>query len=162
MAVLSTIGVASFVSYSRAQTLQQASNGLVTTLNTAKARALSQVKPSICLDANKKIIEGYQVVLDGTNMSYDLLVLCNDAPYHIWSSPTKLPTGVTFDTTKWSSSLPKKVTITFLVLTGGFASDGGDIDTLDDATKGELIITLNGAQGTTAKVIAINPGGIIE
>jgi prepilin-type N-terminal cleavage/methylation domain-containing protein len=44
LAILSTIGTISLVSYSRAQTLNQATNDLVQTLDTAKSLSGSQLK----------------------------------------------------------------------------------------------------------------------
>ena len=47
LAVLSTIGVAAFVSFSRTQTLNAAASDIKSMLNLAKSRAYSQVKPSV-------------------------------------------------------------------------------------------------------------------
>ena len=49
IAILSTIGLASFVNYSKAQILQGSANDIISTLNTAKSKAASQIKPNTCL-----------------------------------------------------------------------------------------------------------------
>src|ERR1035437_9152423 len=145
MAVLSTIGVAAFVNYSRAQTLQQATNDLITTLNTAKAKAVSQIKPDDCLPpANQKILSGYKIVLDGTTRAYTLYAVCDGVDYPATSTiPTaKLPKGVEF-----GSSMILPMTITFPVLTGGVVGSGS--------------IILDGAGGTS-KTITVTSEGIIK
>ena len=71
MAILSSVGIASFVSYSRSQSIQTAASNLELTLELAKSRASSQVKPSQCLGA----LSGYQVdILSVT--TYSLSVFC--------------------------------------------------------------------------------------
>ncbi|MCL6096138.1 MAG: prepilin-type N-terminal cleavage/methylation domain-containing protein [Patescibacteria group bacterium] len=72
ISILSTVGIASFVDYSRAQSLQSAASSLESTLNLAKSRANSQVKPSLC---STETLSGYQVdVLSDT--TYSLSVVC--------------------------------------------------------------------------------------
>jgi prepilin-type N-terminal cleavage/methylation domain-containing protein len=137
MAVLGTVGIASFVSYSRSQSLQQATNDLLTTLNTAKADAVSQIKPADC---QNKTLNGYQVVLLNTT-SYQLQAICNGSLETTPPSPTPLPTGVSF-----SSITP--MTIRFDVLTGGVTGYGQ--------------ITIIGASGTSPKTITVTAGGVIQ
>ncbi len=138
MAVLSTIGIASFVNYSRAQTLQQATNGLITTLNTAKAKSLVQVKPDACIGT----LGGYSVILTKANNSYKLQAICSGGSVDI-PPPTPLPPGVSF-----SSSMLSTTTITFSVLTGAVVSGN---------------IILDGSQlGLPSKTITIDSGGNIK
>lgn len=137
IAVLSTIGIAAFGNYSRAQTLQQATNNLITTLNTAKARAVAQVKPNDCITPVVKTLSGYKVVL--TKNSYRLQAICNGSAETI--STTNLA-GVSIDTTK------STMTVTFSVLTGVVIGSGSII--LDDDA------------GTTHKTITVTSGGLIE
>lgn len=56
--VLSAVSIASFVSFSREQQLQQATNEILATVKQAKSYAQSQVKPSSC---SGKVLEGYRV-----------------------------------------------------------------------------------------------------
>src|SRR3989344_5954196 len=69
--ILSALGLASFVTYSRAQAVTTERNNLIQTLNVAKSRAQSQVKPSTCTT-----LVGYSVVLDTANERYTLNALC--------------------------------------------------------------------------------------
>ena len=74
ISILSTIGIASFVDYSRSQSLQSAASDLASTLNSAKSRATSQVKPSQCLGA----LNGYQVDIL-SDRTYSLSAYCPEA-----------------------------------------------------------------------------------
>ena len=152
MAVLSTIGIASFVSYSHSQTLQQAVNDLVVTLNTAKSNATAQVKPdSLTSNCVSGVLNGYQVVLSAatTPNSYTLDAVCGGAPDPDPASKvtTKLPIGVSFDSSMFAPST-NTMTITFGVLTGGVTGNGD--------------IVLDGVGVTTKKTITVTPGGLIE
>jgi prepilin-type N-terminal cleavage/methylation domain-containing protein len=139
MAVLGTVGIASFVSYSRSQALQQVTSDLITTINTAKANAVSQTKPDSC---QNKSLNGYRVylVLD----SYKLQAICNGSVSVPDISSTSMPTnGVKFDPTM---TLP--MTITFSVISGGVTGAGTII--LDGPTVG------------SKKTITVSAGGVIQ
>jgi prepilin-type N-terminal cleavage/methylation domain-containing protein len=166
MAVLSTIGVAAFLNYTRGQSLQQATNDLVSTLNTAKADAVSQIKPNdpncLPLTQQEKVLSGYKVILSKatTPNSYTLYAVCDGVnvpvPPATATIPTvKLPNGVSFDSSTFVSPATT-MTITFFVLTGGVASNG-----VIDAT-GNTTIVLDGYTGTTPKTITVTSGGLIE
>ncbi|HSD98900.1 MAG TPA: prepilin-type N-terminal cleavage/methylation domain-containing protein [Patescibacteria group bacterium] len=64
--VLSSLGVASFVAYSRSQTIDTAMKDFKSVLFTARSRALSQLRDSTCFssgfDGQGYELEGYQVV----------------------------------------------------------------------------------------------------
>ena len=60
--IVSTIGMASYLSYSHTQTLNSAALDVVNMLETARGRALTQVKPEGCSGT----LEGYTVVLGST------------------------------------------------------------------------------------------------
>ncbi len=113
IAILSVIGVAAFVNYSRIQTLESAASDLSSTLLVAKSRAISQVKPSSqipqCNDT--AILNGYRVILCSpssfdvlctANNSYVLAVRCSKADYKMKSSA--LPKNVIFSPSPTSSS----------------------------------------------------------
>ncbi len=62
IAILSSVGIASFVSYSRTQQLNSSSSELVTLINLAKSRSASQIKPNnIGICSNNATLEGYEV-----------------------------------------------------------------------------------------------------
>ena len=93
IAVLSTIGIAAFVNQSRTSALQSGVSDFVSTLNVAKSRAMSQVKPSICVGD----LEGYTVtVVQPATNSFKLYVNCGGNDFPI--SAEKFPANVTFGT----------------------------------------------------------------
>lgn len=120
MAVLSTIGIASFSSFSKSQVLQQATNDLVNTLNTAKVRSASQNKPNPPCLANS-ILENYNVVINIALKTYSLNVVCSGTTNIL--KTTALPSNVNFNT---ASGTPPTTTTTivFPVLTGGVNRSG--------------------------------------
>jgi len=76
LAVLSAVGIASFVESSRNSSLQSAVNQVTTILNVAKSRALSQTRPvdnSNCrIDASSDVqtpLSGYRVDISGSTIS---------------------------------------------------------------------------------------------
>lgn len=87
--ILTSIGIVSFTSYANAQTVQTATADVVTMLTTAKARAISQVKPPECAN---RVLAGYVVTF--TNPRYVLSVVCGGNTYQILSQ--ELPAGVSF------------------------------------------------------------------
>lgn len=81
IAILSTVGITSFVSYSRSQSLQSAASDLASTLDSAKSQANSQVKPSQC--SADQALDGYKVVIDDPSLNpstkYSLYVVCGQS-----------------------------------------------------------------------------------
>lgn len=90
-AILSTIGIASFVSYNQAQILQNAESDIRSTLNLAKSRSLSQAKPSQCAS---QVLSGYRMTISISSRSYTLEAVCSAATYNIKS--TTLHPDLTF------------------------------------------------------------------
>ncbi len=110
--VLSSIGVAASVRYSRAQSLESAYQNLLTTLNQAKSYSVSQYKPRECQD---KVLQKYRIDLDTTNSNYTFYVYC-ESQYEI--STTDLPKDVSFSSSETTSSF-----FEFPILTGGINAD---------------------------------------
>jgi prepilin-type N-terminal cleavage/methylation domain-containing protein len=161
MAILSTIGVASFVSYSQSQVLQQTENDLATALNTAKSLSASQVT-SYSVNNNVNALKcnngesfgGYGVRINtaaSPNYFY-IYIMCSGAekpsyPPGVNSQQTvqKLPSNVSFDTA------PGKITtsdVSFPVLNGGVIGSG--------------IITIKNSLTSTGKTVTIDIGGSIS
>lgn len=148
MAFLSTVGIASFVSYSRNQALTVSTKDLVNTLNLAKSRSLSQVlTPSQCPGQS---LMGYEVRLCGFSTSsclsegaYELNIACSG---NIFSTveTKKLSVGISFDknTTTTTSFL-------FPILTGGVKKNVGD---------GTIVLS---GYGQT-KTITVSSSGVIQ
>jgi prepilin-type N-terminal cleavage/methylation domain-containing protein len=102
--ILTAIGMASYTSYNNNQSLQNASADVLNMISTAKARSISQVKPSQCGTTS---ISGYQVTF--VNPQYALHVVCGGTTHVLKTQ--NLPPGVTFATGSSSS-------VTFKVLHG--------------------------------------------
>ncbi len=148
ISILSTVGVASFVSYSRSQTLQQAANDLVTTLNLAKASTSTQVKVfnynggTIQCPVNTTL-QGYSVTIDIANNRYNLSIVCSGSSIPA-TTYTKLPTGVTFNPTTDPTNPTTTTNVFFPVLTGGVIGSGNISLSSYGNTK---TITVNSAGG---------------
>ncbi len=112
IAILSSIGVAASVNYSRAQSLESAYQNLLTTLNQAKSYSLSQYKPNEC---SNSVLEKYLIELDVENSTYTFSVIC-ESPHEI--SSTNLPKDVAFSSTEITSRF-----FEFPILTGGIHAD---------------------------------------
>ncbi len=143
IAILSMLGIASFVNYNRSQTVDSAANDFATVLNLAKSRALSQVKPSSC--AVTTALDGYEVRLCGgvpacisgnPNTNYELDVRCTGNYYNV--SFGTFPQNVSF-----AASPTPPTSIFFPVLTGGVSWNGTIGITGFSQTK-NVIIDTNG------------------
>lgn len=99
IAMLSAIGIAAFVSYSRVQSLQSAASTLSSTLSLARSRAISQSKPTDC---GAQILNGYKVLLNTANNTYELDAICGGFSYKVLSQ--KLPQNISFDAVKTTST----------------------------------------------------------
>lgn len=117
LAILSTVGVAAFVNYSRTQILQSAASDLYILLQIARSRAASQVKPSpYC---NNKVFEGYKVILNNVSAgSYEMDVQCSG--YATTIQQKTLPTTLMFDTSNPQSTS----SVFFYPITGGVSGSG--------------------------------------
>lgn len=148
IAFLSTVGIASFVSYSRSQALSVSAKDLVNALNLAKSRSLSQVlAPSQC--PGQSLI-GYEVRLCGFSTptclsegDYELNITCSG---NIFSpvETKKLPVGISFDENQTTTT-----SFLFPILTGGVNMGGGD---------GTIVLS---GYGQTRTII-VNSSGVIQ
>lgn len=142
IAIISTTGVASFVSYSRSQTLQQVTNDFVTVLNTAKGRSISQIKPSQCNSAS--VLDGYVVIANIAGNSYTLNVICSGVTTPL-STPIILPASVSFNSA--TGNPPTTTTsILFSVLTGGVIGAGNVVLSSYSQTKTITVTPVGGIQ----------------
>ncbi len=148
IALLSTVGIASFVNYSRSQALTVSAKDLVNVLNLAKSRSLSQVLASPQCSGQSLI--GYEVRLCGFSTAtcllggnYELDVVCSGN--FVSSIETKkLPVNISFDTVKTTTT-----SFIFPVLTGGVRMNGNGT------------IVLSGYYGQT-KTITVTSSGVIQ
>lgn len=103
IAILSSIGIASFIGYNTEQEFRGAYLELASNINMAKSEALAQVKPKECSDAGKVLV-GYRVIVKDER-SYEVHAECrvsiND-PYDASDIQNKktfyLPRSVSFVT----------------------------------------------------------------
>ena len=147
MAVLSTVGVVSFVNYSRTQTLNQAVNDLVTALGNAKSMSVAQsttssIKSISLKCSGGKSFGGYGITTTTatTPDSYNLYIMCSGT--EVSSVSVFLPKNVSFDSSSTTSD------VFFPILIGGVVGDGA--------------ISLKDSFNSPLKTINIDPGGNIQ
>lgn len=174
---LSVVGIAAFVDYSRAQTVQSSANELATMLQTAKSKAQSQValdndgKTNLCgLDS----LIGYEVRLCSLSGSacintkgndYELNIVCSSSNGNR-NSPRdskKLPGDLRFDPTSGNTTADAFL---FYTSTGGISATRGAL-----VMNGYRVITIQGyiyryifgqPYYGINKIIQIDPGGNIR
>jgi prepilin-type N-terminal cleavage/methylation domain-containing protein len=73
MAILTSLGIASYASYNGSQVVQTAAADVANMLNTAKSQSISQVKPEDC---GENSLSGYEVDIDSASQQYNLIALC--------------------------------------------------------------------------------------
>lgn len=141
MATLSTVGIASFVSYSRTQVLQQTTNDLVNVLNTAKTRAASQIKPSSSCSATN-ILQGYSVSINIAARTYSLNIICSGTTTAL--STIILPTNVSFNSASDIPPTTAATNIIFPILTGGTSGSGNIVLSSFNQTKTVVVSSVGG------------------
>src|ERR1035437_8596669 len=158
IAILSTIGTASFVSYSHTQALNQAASDLVQNLNLAKSLSASQLKTfnqngNTYVQCQNQSLSGYGVYISASQASsyyhYSMYIACitetgvmSKHPDPASSNPLqiKLPTGIVIDS-------PTNMDIFFPVLSGGIISTGGNSIVLRSAYSGTSSKTIDFSKG---------------
>lgn len=117
IAILSSVGIAASINYSRAQTLQTATLDLINTLNQAKSYAQSQYKPDDC---NTQDLQYYRfdIISSGEDPYYTLNVFCGANSYELLNN--KLPKDVDIDSANTTSTY-----FEFPILKGGIEGDPG-------------------------------------
>lgn len=80
VAILSVVGIASFVSYSRVQAVDTEAEQVIAALNLAKAKAQAQVKPEGCSTSTDPsrhyTLKGYRFFVNNTNETFRVRALC--------------------------------------------------------------------------------------
>lgn len=131
--ILTGLSIVSYSSYSNSRSFTTAVADVASMLNTAKSKALSQVKPTQCTG---KTLIGYEVVLNAATSVYQLQVLCDTTASVIVGQT--LPSNVTFANSSATTTL-------FNVTTATVAN--------------QKTITING-YGKTKKITVTSIGGI--
>lgn len=121
MGVMIFVTLVSYTNYTTRQTLKTGADELRETLNLAKSRSLSQVKPKAC---DTDALEGYRVQICNVHGSscasasdYELQVVCGGRPYLV--EPKRLPQNVSFD-----ASETDRTSFFFPVLSQGVETPG--------------------------------------
>lgn len=149
MAIISTVGIASFQAYSNSQKLRTTTLDIKTMLNQARSLSLSQ--NNVCAVGSS--FQGYAVELCCTNggincppnctagNDYEIDSICSSTYGTIAGSGKKLPSGVTIDSSTSQRSYQ------FIPITGGIVKGGQ--------------IVLDGANNAT-QTITVTSSGIIQ
>lgn len=147
LSMLSVVGIASFVDYTRSQTLVNDSNNIITVLGRARSDAQSQVKKDgDCI--NNATLSGFIITFSKLGGTYALGRICSDNPIPHTIVSYTLSKNVSFD------SNTDIVTVFYPVLTGQIVLNS---DTT--LTSGKIILDLS---PTLAKrQITIEKSGII-
>ncbi len=127
-AILSTIGVAAFLDYSRSQTLVTATTDIASMLQVARSRAQSQVKPTVgaCVSAP---LDGYKVLICGLagsvcspgNADYELVAVCGGTNVFPAVSSKTLPAKPNISFNQSGTTIRE---VLFRVLSGGVDGSG--------------------------------------
>lgn len=89
--ILTAVSLASFSTYSDTRSFESGISDVVTTMQTAKSRSLSQVKPDSCVGLT---FQGYRIRINIAASTYQLLVVCGGNTSLV--EQKKLPSNVTF------------------------------------------------------------------
>ena len=124
MAIISSIGISSFISYSKNQVFQQDLANFVNTLNIAKANTYSQVNYNGSGACNSQPLKAYEVVIDNGGAGYGLWVMCQAGSNQLSHK-------------SFSSSVlnPGSKQIIFQLLTGGVLGAGDITFSENGSTK---------------------------
>lgn len=145
MAVLSTLGMASFVSYTNSQKLRNGVLDIKTVLQNARSQALSQTQNSACTGT----VQGYEVRICckgfGTSCptcnstgDYEVDASCSTIPNGVLVSKGTLPSGVSID-----SSTTTQRTFHFIPIAGGVTT-GGNIGITGNGQVQTITVTTTG------------------
>lgn len=121
IAIVSSVSVASFVSYNRSQALKFTTTELTTLLTQAKSRAQSQVKPDSC---GNSPLEGYEVRICGLAGSSCLEQGTFSLLVHCGSVEEELTTKSLPDTLQFSQADTTSTSFLFRVLHQGVNGAG--------------------------------------
>lgn len=139
LAIISVTGIAAFLNYSRSQALSAATAEIVTMLNTAKSRSVSQkiinpIDESQTMCGLNNSFVGYKVLIckfsDGSIGSSDCIGTTNNNSYQFQIACTNLPLDPVIETKTLPANISfpagqAAVSYLFRVLTGAVDITGG-------------------------------------
>lgn len=157
VSILSVVGIASFVNYSRAQAVDAEAEHVIAGLNLAKAKAQSQVKPEGCdtsTDPSRHhTLKGYSFFVDNSNETFRVQALC---------VPPGGSVAQTFDITLEGASqiyhqVPSPIDITASTSNIDFNVISGDV-----STSATITLTGDWTGQTIVKTITVQSNGTIQ
>lgn len=110
--IIAMTGIFTFSSYNSSQVFGTGISEFSSVLNTARSRAISQVKPSSCVGS---VLDGYKVVVTVSGQDYRQYAVCSGVDYIV--AIKKLPSQISFTSDSATS-------IFFSVSTGAVLSPG--------------------------------------
>lgn len=122
ISILSTVGLAAFVNFSKSQSVKQAASDLTVAIESARSRAISQTIPAGVPNGCPGF-SGYSVNVDVYANTYVTNIICtgNNPQAFPLSAPIPLPSGVMFAQSTTDTSARS---IVFSVLTDGVSGFG--------------------------------------
>lgn len=135
IAIISTVGIAAFVNYSKQQTLQASYLDILSVLNAAKSYSISQTKPQAC---GVNPLEGYKVSFDLFNDKYSLSAQCE-------GYEETLKTGVMPENIAFNDTLTTNSTILFPVLSNGVSDCSSTCTITIEGYDDQRVITVTGS-----------------
>jgi prepilin-type N-terminal cleavage/methylation domain-containing protein len=143
IAILSTIGTVSLVSYSLVQALNQVTSDLLQTLNTAKSLSASQLKSLSkngktlqCLDS--QTLGGYGVRINTTQNYYALYIQCVANSVSVQNTSSEWQTSLSSNGDIVFDSATNIADVFFPILSGGIITKGsGNADTIAIKSYGQ-------------------------
>lgn len=159
LSILSVVGVASFVNYSRSQVISSDRQKIITVLNTAKADASSQLKGKYDCQGTSQVLNGYSVSIDTDQKTYYLKQECITTVAPIVSSSILLNTYELSNKILFDLTNPNYVAkIFFPLFTGGAIFTNSSNSLLISP----VTINLNGYNKTKSTTIIIDQTGLIK
>lgn len=132
--VISAVGFASFSSYSKKQTVEQAASDLKQTIEKTKYNSTNGVKPDKC---GSDPLQYYTFYLDSTSRKYG--INCEDPAPPTPYFEKKLPSGLSFSNYSSCQASPVCTSIRFYTLSGKVAVFSGTTP----VTKCDIVISGN-------------------
>ncbi len=141
MAIIATISLASFDSYTNSQKLRTSVLDIKTLLQQARSESINQLKPASCTGT----LQGYEVRICAGNTcnnsanDYELDALCSVVPNGILISGSTFPSGVTLD----ANGTTQK-SFRFIPITGGIVQGGTIMLDGANSAKQSIVLTTSG------------------
>lgn len=151
LGVISAIGIASLVSYSRSASLDNNTKDLAQMLLTAKQKAYDQVKPSACSSSTQQdSLTGYEVDINKVYNPVSCSPPINSSNFYVlYAICSKNCVKVSEGTLATNLSFSASNNFFFPVLTGGVLSSNGQTVTIKGYNQSKTITVSQNGTVTT-------------